>query len=588
MKKYLKLVLLLNFIVCGVVLSQNFDSKKVREAAKDSFMVHNNNAKVNWDFKRGIPSTILIPDSKKKFEDPTETAKQFLSNEKEMFGVKDLKKDLKLGKMKKSNRGNNIVEFEQYVNDIPVYNAGYLFALNEKGQLYFISGEYFPDLIAPKILSLTKKEIYSFLQPEFNKLGIIKYSEPKLYLYPIRDENNLSKFIYEFKVSSDSLYKEDRILIVDAANGKVLESKSLINHAEAQGAVYKTNPLNPQYTQPIRTTLYRLNNLNPLQLDGENVVVRRYGVGVTQAIGGNFIFTTGSLNFKDVMCYYHADQFKTFLIYDVGLPQNKIGKVEIITSDPNEYAVAGGTLIRFGTNYDPYELRDATLDGASIAHEFMHIVTNATNSYMHTNDDSRALNEAYSDYYEVSYLNYNGHITSIASEWNDMPGGLYDYRRNLSNNRTMLDYNRELDGQPPVEEHDRSVIFSGGMWDFRKNINVSAQVVDQIILESLNNLDSYPTFIKAKDAIIATAYSLGHPEYINYVKNAFYTHGIPFPIIATISGPSSLSFKESGLYIASASGGSGNGYSYEWRYRKIYPWGSRPLVKCSLNKSVLY
>jgi len=160
--------------------------------------------------------------------------------------------------------------------------------------------------------------------------------------------------------------------------------------------------------------------------------------------------------------------------------------------------------------------------------------------------------------------------SSIIGEYIDEPGGLV-YLRNLVNNYTMSEYNTiDLEPNGVTEEHDRSVIFSGSLWDFRRDNDVNSSIADELVLESLNNLDNSPSFLDGRDALKAAAIASGYSNYTDEIDVAFANHEIgqaPSPLSVTISGPSSLNYNEQGTFMANPSGGSGTYTNYRWWWR---------------------
>ncbi len=105
-----------------------------------------------------------------------------------------------------------------------------------------------------------------------------------------------------------------------------------------------------------------------------------------------------------------------------------------------------------------------------------------------------------------------------------------DRIRDLDNTLTMNDY---VSGAI----YPNSRIFSGVLWDYRTDPNVTASDADEDVLESLNNLDSNPTFDDAFEGLLVAAISNGHSANANDIIDAFEAHGIDYPLNAYIYGP---------------------------------------------------
>ncbi len=99
-----------------------------------------------------------------------------------------------------------------------------------------------------------------------------------------------------------------------------------------------------------------------------------------------------------------------------------------------------------------------------------------------------------------------------------------DQIRDLDNTFTMDDY---IDADTEIYENSR--ILSGALWDYRSDVDVTASDADEDVLESLNNLDSSPTFVDELEGLITAALTNGHSANTNDIIDAFDAHGINYP-----------------------------------------------------------
>ncbi|MDD5766579.1 MAG: M36 family metallopeptidase [Candidatus Marinimicrobia bacterium] len=226
------------------------------------------------------------------------------------------------------------------------------------------------------------------------------------------------------------------------------------------------------------------------------------------------------------MAYYHSDEFENWLV-GKGMASDQVNKFTIYTHNSSFYASTNAYSKIMYLSDGVSGLRNPSHEAAIICHEYMHGVSETYNTLDHTagSGEEDAMDEAYSDYFGVAYSNQFV-SSSIIGDYIDESGG-YVYLRNLANTWTMSYYNSiDLEPNGTIEEHDRSVIFSGALWNFRTNGNVNASEADELILESLNNLDNSPTFLDGRDALISADIENNDGCYVNIIKHAFYLKGI--------------------------------------------------------------
>lgn len=563
MKTCLLKICALVFTLLQISIYAQEANYSVRVNAKNDFsQEYNDKWSIRWNEKTATPFSILGYKISKYKGAPEDIAKAFMREEKIMLGISDVDSNMVLEKNNYSGIGGTRLLYKQIYKEIPVLNSGYLIAVNNNSEIYYVSGDYYPEINVNTKPKLNKQEVIKKVEIDLNTVNFEIVGEPILSIYPRDIEDSLS-YILVYKIIS----KQDNTLdelqyIIDANSGIIISKKSLIEKINGSGLVYQTNPL---HGGTVSKTIHNLSNINPRKLDGNNVIV--YNDVNSEASSSNAVFNynTTDTHFDEVMAYYHSDEFETFLISKY-LQSNRVGKVTIHTHDQDLYRYAASNssqrivYLSDGSNFTG--LSDPAKEAAVICHEYMHIVSETYNT-LTQNIEADAMDESYSDYFGLAYKNQFIN-SSIIGEYIDEAGG-YVFSRNLINTYVYSQLNSiDLEPNGVVDEHDRSIIFSGGLWDYRRDTDVNASSADKVVLESLNNLDGSPSFLDGKDALVVAANALAYEQDINDIKENFHNHGIGFltPTVS-ISGPASLTFKQTGNYTAIVTNGSGI-RTYQW------------------------
>ncbi len=143
------------------------------------------------------------------------------------------------------------------------------------------------------------------------------------------------------------------------------------------------------------------------------------------------------------------------------------------------------------------ETRDYALDGPVIVHEYAHGVTSRTvggpddiTCLFETQAD--ALSEAWSDYFAASFYRVPVIGAYVAG---NLERGIR--RAPIDDNpRTYVDL-----GNPRFQEHADGEIWASTLWDIRNAIG--AEAADRLIFQALLITPCNPTFVDARDAILA-------------------------------------------------------------------------------------
>lgn len=465
-----------------------------------------------------------------------------------------------------SRRGQVKFRFQQTYKGIPVLNSGYLISVAEAGEINYISGDFYKDINLNTDPKLNAGQVISSIETDLRGTALDYWKEPELSIYPQLSEDKAEAFalVWHVRVRVEGQPEAWRYYI-DAKNGSIIEKKSLVDdvhsvhhgfveseiNAETEAARMrrvngsgKVYVVSPNYGGTVSRTLHRLDDVSPRRLEGDNVSVDYYNQTNATSSTGTFNYSSTNSHFDEVMAYYHSDEFEAWLI-GKGLGTSQVDEVLVTTRHPSIYAgaIAAAREVYFGDSASG--LNNPTREAAVITHEYMHVVSETYNDLQDLGEPD-AMDEAYSDYFGIAYRDdFGGVHSSVMGEYIDQSGGK-NYTRDLNNSWTMDDYNDiDLEPNEETQQHDRSVIFSGALWDFRSDPNVNADIADELVLESLGNLDANTNFLDGMYALIAAAQSSGYSSYVDDIEDAFigkeiYNPAPSTPTNVTVTNPTSI------------------------------------------------
>ncbi len=573
----------------------------VRQAAAAQFQQEHGSAwQIQWSPRTGVPAALLGGTAKGYGGPPEAAGRVFLQDHKKLFGIENARQGLAVAR-KNASKGNTRVLYRQVYEGVPVLNSGYLVAINQAGAVYYVSGDYYPDLqVSSTQPSLQSQDVVSRMRADLGGgAGFKVVQEPVLSIYVGEAGDRLTYHLaYEAKAERRSPLEAYKY-IIDAQSGEVLFKTSLIEdigeHGPApigraaatgrdgaaierntpagsamvngSGEVYKTNPLHE--SSPSEVTLHRLRDRSPRELYGYDVDINdRYGDDATSS-SGTFDYSPSSHYFDQVMVYYHSDEFMAWLVGSIGWSDN-IGEVDAETRSTLCYACTYPSQRNaFYSDGSSSAFRNPTREASVMAHEQMHIVSEPYHD-LNTGFWGDALDEGYSDYFAVAYRHdrQNGQSTEVGEY------ALVGVNRQLDNG--FSDPYANNDNYGGTDYYDASLVFTGALWDFTTDVAANVQEAATITLGSLPYLDADPSFLDARNALITAAGDAGHSGYECGIKEAFAMHGIgskcvpPSPSLSvSLSGPTSLEQGEYGTWTADVSDGAPS-FTYTWYWKPLY------------------
>ena len=578
------------FAVLGFqqIIEQKPDKEQRIEASKLFNQKYDGKFEIQMNSTTGTPSSIFRYKITKYSGTPEQIAKAFLNEEKTMLGIENTDKDLELIRTNYSKKGGTRLMYTQKYKDIPVLNSGYLVAVGNDGAIYYVSGDYFPDMNIDIRPTISNEQVVNEIRTDLAGYNIKIIKEPVICIYIAnRYKDSMSyNLAYNVRVKLNEKNEVGSFdYIIDAQTGKIISKTNLLKGITGYGTVYQTSPA---HNNTSTESLYRLNVNNPLILDGSNVIV--YNDKEEEAeeeSEGYFIYNPSDTHFDEVMAYYHCDEFEAWLCdkFDLWGPPDIVDQVTVYTHNlhtdqgieiysgthPDEYTIY---LADSGTSANNFPgLRDPVKDSDCITHEYMHIVNYTYNSSFLTGDfHACAVDEAYADYFSVAYKNWRGVSSDTTGEYVRQFKNP-NYERTLDNPYATAYY--DIMYYPNCDFHSASQVISGAFWDLRRDIpsndeDVIANDIDELVFESLGSLDQNPTRFEIRTAMEALAYAWNWYCYIDDIETAFYYHGIgdlPVPSVE-IDGPEGFWNYSYGEWEASAYGGY-LPYNFNWYVRKL-------------------
>jgi hypothetical protein len=330
-----------------------------------------------------------------------------------------------------------------------------------------------------------------------------------------------------------------------------------------------------------------LRDINPRKLQSSNLRVYNDDASDASSPTAYFVYDSTNTHFAEVMAYFHLDTFEEWMIDEMGMSSTQVDTIvrcNVHSTLHHAQTSKFLKIIYLGDEEIVDGLNPAYNDASVIAHEYMHIIS-AYHDDMTNGDEQKAMDEAFSDFFAVCYLN-EYHTTSIFAEYIDN-SATYTWYRDLDNNAHKDDFgdiNRT--GKPVVDRYDNSMIYSGALWDFRTDGDVNANDASALVYESLTALDE-PDFTDGRDALVNEAieweeYTQGDDKWRDDVEAAFQAHGIgTLAPSVTISGSTGLFFRQSATWTSNVTNGK-SPFTYQWYYK---PDGSSTWTEVGTNSS---
>ena len=225
---FIKTSLMLLFMSMQVIAQQDQDITNRLSARENFKSKYGDGWNIRWNSKTETPSTIVGGKITKFKGSQIDNAKLFLEEERILLGIKSVQNELLLTKENTSAKGGTRYIFSQIVDGIPVIGSGYNVAVANDGSIYFVSGDYYPDVKVGTKPSLSSNAIIEIIKKDLNTIQNLKIDNPELFILP-EDLSSEIKFrvVYVTTVRADKPLTAFKYTI-DANNGEVISKDELI------------------------------------------------------------------------------------------------------------------------------------------------------------------------------------------------------------------------------------------------------------------------------------------------------------------------------------------------------------------------
>ena len=141
--RQLLIVIALVLVSAQASTAQEKTTKTERRQAFEQFTSqHEQSGETRWHEETGTPAALLGYEITKYKGTPRQVARAFLAEEKAMLGIEDVERDTELEKEETLAQGGTRLIYRQEYQGVPVLYSGYLIAVNDKGAINYVSGDY--------------------------------------------------------------------------------------------------------------------------------------------------------------------------------------------------------------------------------------------------------------------------------------------------------------------------------------------------------------------------------------------------------------------------------------------------------------
>ena len=600
--------------MCTSILHAQKQPDQIRITAWDNFKAEEGNQwTIRWNEKTGLPRSIIGSNTKAFPGDPLSAARAFLSENRQLFGLKSNLSGLRHTKTQ-THRGVHHIEFQQYYKGVKVEGADYNVHLRENGSVNMANGFYYLDIDIPTTPGIPEASAITAAISDMALTRIVKdQSTAELLVYPTDEGYEL---VYNVNVLIEEPYTNWQY-IINAQTGEVVEKYSNVSniyslddnssqdHEAYKVTTKKHNPLTmvtgtgdvfPRTPDNSTVTTKDLLGLNTSgYLNGEYVNVYTYDA--SRAYSTSYTFQFDPINdnhFEEVNVYYHVDRFRRDFIESLDLNNNLFTQVvnAYVFSDQicqlyqfGACARVGAKSLDFGSGYeytDPHRpgFRYAK-DNTVIYHEYSHLVLGSIrNGLEFQANQEGAILEGIPDYFSGSFDNsaqiakFSWDSTSFSNLIRDM---------SAPDIETYSEYENIFVNEGEVGAYEGAEFFSSILWDLRNDPGISVGDADQLIFDALFFLSGNPDFVGFRNALWSADGADNVATYRYVIQDVFSAKGPnefgpPSAVPVTISGPVLMDEGDSETWTANI-GFNSNGvppYTYEWT--RVIPWQTTTVV----------
>lgn len=430
----------------------------------------------------------------------------------------------------------SVERFEQQVNDIPVYESEIAVTVADNGTVTYVYNSYQPALqLADSVASITADEARASALSSLGITGPLNHDSNKLIVFPTGDGARLAYQVWVVPVDGSGDFE----VIVDAANGSILQSKNRASNATGTGMVFNPDPLSKAnvtygatgYTDNNDADTTQLNNqresvtLQDITLNaGTYSLVGPYAQivdvespteGLFTQTSNTFNFTRSQAGFEAVNLYYHLDRFMRYLNVTLGLnvrPTQYTGGAKFdphgLNGEDNAHYDPSNGVVSFGEG-GVDDAEDADIAVHELGHGIHDWVTGGNLSQVN------GLSEGTGDYFSQSYSRALGSWPSTNPAYHWVAN--WDGHNEFWSGR-VTNYAAVYPGGLTGTIHTDGQIWSTAnmkVWDV-----LGAAKTDAIMVEGLAMTGSSTNQQQAAQALLQAAFNRG---YTAAELNSIYT-----------------------------------------------------------------
>jgi len=490
--------------------------------------------------KRGIPSHLCGILSVEIGEDSERMAQKFLLDNLELFKMKENLKDLTLFKKVDSLGGRHVI-FQQFVDELPVYNAFTSVHMDKNNLVKKIDVYYHPDLyVEPWEKGILQEEAIriaiDFLNAEKRLAGKVS-GERVIY-------SKKEKYYAAWKIAVPFINPiEEWLVFIDCKTGKILDILDVLLKATGRGKVFIPNPVvalgdsNLTAESEIPDRAYSTVVLK--ELDGSGYLRGAYVDTCNTPNRAKeqdliFDYKRNDPRFKEVMAYYHIDEAQRY-IQSLGFTNfcNRQIKVNVHGDFvDNSYYNSDTKELTFGTWY----IDDAE-DADIILHEYCHAILDEQVPGFGLNWNTCPIAEGFGDFFAACFFaEINGGFNrECVGDWN----GVGKMGNCVSRVDSKKHYPEDFLGLGSCDSDGE--IWSATLWDIYLQMGGASKAkvrrlaardnAIRLIIESNFNLNINSRFEDAADAIIIADKNIYGGANEHLIREVLMKRGILFPLV---------------------------------------------------------
>lgn len=491
--------------------------------------------------KRGIPSHLCGILSVEMEEDLEKAARKFLSEHFKLFKMKKSLEDLTFLRKTDSLGGFHVV-FQQFINELPVYNAFTSVHMDKNNRINKIDICYHPDLFIemPIEKGISEEEAIMIAIDTLNaqkRVAGTVFGEQVIY-----PKNDLYYVAWKVAVPLINPIEEWQVFL-DFKAGNILDILDLLLKATGRGRVFIPNPVvalgDRKLTAESEIPDRAYTDVVLKDLDNSGYLKGPYVDTCTTPNRAKepdliFNYSRSDPGFKEVMAYYHIDEAQRY-IRNLGFTNLCTETIKVnVHGDfvDNSYYNHDTREITFGTWFV-----DDAEDADIILHEYCHAILDDQVPGFGLNRNTCPIAEGFGDFFAACFFaEINGGFNrECVGDWNGV-GKISDC---VSRVDSKKHYPEDFLG---LDSCDRDgEIWSASLWDIYLQMGGASKIKTRrlaardnsirLIIESNFNLNINSRFEDAADAIIIADKNIYDSAYEHLIREVLVKRGILFPLV---------------------------------------------------------